>query len=351
MASPTSCRNCGGAVTPGTSVCPACGNALGGVGKPQPAKVSRSYRSDPPGRPSSDPAPHPSPTPKPPPTLAPLPPQPAGRSRSYRAGPTPVIMTPVPGAGGARLNTSPERAAAVTVGVALLVIIAGILLWLQLTTPNLAADRLLSSFVYGSHGLSPLPGDAFSSLGYTAFMFALIVQAPVLAASGYWLGLRRLFRDAPAVAWWRIVGLNAGLALAALTTLGIVMYPRLSTGALNGFTPTSALWPLAALLYFPALLLVLAVVIAVASGAGYGFARFFARWPLERMRSLRSVAWQDGLVVGALALAMLLGQSLLATAAEASGQPFTTGWWFVPLAALATAGFAGWAALRPLPPP
>ncbi|HEU5441343.1 MAG TPA: zinc ribbon domain-containing protein [Ktedonobacterales bacterium] len=333
------CPRCGSSAPSGAPTCPACGAPLvlrsaGPVGganvgpaEAPPATVSQSARSTPsytppplvyPSAPSS-PA-------SPPPSAA----MPVGPMRVVRqATPTNVQV----------YATSKGRAVAATAGIAVLMIVAAVVLWRTFTAPDPEADAAFFRFMIGSHSLSPVPaGDTYLA-AYDTMMFLLLAAAPLVAAAAYWFGLRRLYQDHGGAVWLKTLGLSVGLTIAAIGVLSVGV-PR---GDMRG--P----WALAMFAYYPAFLL-LALIAATAAGtAAYGFVRWFARFPLERMRLLQSDPWLDVLLVGGIALGALAAQFVVY--GMLAGSAFASGIWWVPLAALLLATYAGWAALRPLPNP
>lgn len=266
----------------------------------------------------------------------PVPPPPTYATQHY-APPVPRAM---PAASPVASRTTSARAIGVTAAVGVLALVVAYYLWNVINHPNAALDQKFSDFVFASHGaiapLASIPNPLDPKLlndGYTLFMILLVSIAPMVVVVSYWFSLRRLYQEwAPSV-WFKTFWINVVFYLCGLTFLGGLLR--------SGDSPsTNAGWALLLALYYP-MLLVLALLASFACAvAGILFGRWFARWPLERIRALRSSAWQDALLVGLVGFGALFLQELLAPRFVISP--------VVPLAALAVAAFACWSALRPL---
>lgn len=254
------------------------------------------------------------------------------------AGPMRVVRQATP-ANVQVYATSKGRAAAATAGIALLMIAAAVVLWRTFTAPDPQADASFFCFMTGSHSLSPIPASETYLAAYDTMMFLLLAAVPLVAAAAYWFGLRRLYQDRGGAVWLKTLSLSIGLAIVAVGMLSV----GVSAGGMRG--P----WALGMLAYYPAFLLLALVAAAAAGTAAYGFVRWFARFPLERMRLLQSDPWLDVLLAGGVALGALAAQFI--AYGMLAGSTFASGIWWAPLAALLLAAYAGWAALRPLPNP
>lgn len=340
------CPRCGSLAPSGAPTCPTCGAPLvlrsagpvgganQGPGEAPPASVSQSASSTP----SYAPPPLAYPSAPSSPAYSPATPSYPLPSGAAPAGPMRVVRQATP-ANVQVYTTSKGRAAAATAGIALLMIVAAVVLWRTFTAPDPQADASFFRFMTGSHALSPVPASDAYLAAYDTMMFLLLAAVPLVAAAAYWFGLRRLYQDHGGAVWLKTLGLSGGLAIVTVGVLSVGV-PR---GGMRG--P----WALGMFAYYPAFLLLALIGAVAAGGVAYGFVRWFARFPLERMRLLQSDPWLDVLLVGGVALGALAAQFVIY--GLIAGGSFASGIWWVPLAALLLAAYGGWAALRPLPNP
>ncbi len=270
----------------------------------------------------------------PPPGYAPGYPPPAAPPLRSRSAST---ISPV------AARTTSARAVAVTAAVALLAILVSFLLWRLISNPNPATDQAFSDWIVASHRALPFLGGVQYPLGagpfdngYTLFMILLVSIAPMAAVASYWFSLRRLYQEwAPSV-WLKTSAISLLFFLLGVMALGVVAHTQKAAPS------DLAGWALLMLFYYPALLLIVVLASAACAAAGILFGRWFARWPLERIRALHSSSWQDALLVGCTAFGALLLQDLIAPRLGLQQ--------VVPLGALVVAALACWSALRPVAP-
>ncbi len=240
--------------------------------------------------------------------------------------------------------TTWSRALGITGGIVALALVAVAILVYTLFNPNHAADQWLSNTLTNSRCYN-LPAPSPCEF-YTSFMALVISVVPMAAVLAYWFSLRRLFQEWPVWVWLKTVALTYGFVVVAVALFGSIADIRALTDPGATFIRGN---PFAFMGIFPVTLLFLAVVALLCSGAGIGFGYFFAQWPIERIRNLRTTVWQDlGLTCGVALGAMLLQYIVYLVA---GAPPFAGGYWWVPLAAILVAAFACWSALRPLNAP
>jgi hypothetical protein len=242
---------------------------------------------------------------------------------------------------GPRFTTSTMRALGITAGIVALALVAVAILVHNLFNPNHTADQWLSNMLTNSQCyIQPAPSPCGF---YSSFMTLMISVVPMAAVMAYWFSLRRLFQEWAVWVWLKTIGLTYGFVVGAVVLLGSLADTRASNDSAATFARGN---PLAFMGSFPATLIFLALVALLCSGAGIGFGYFFAQWPIERIRNLRSSVWLDlGLTLGAALGGMLLQYIVYLIAGAA---PFATGYWWVPLAAILVAAYACWSALRPV---
>ncbi len=102
---------------------------------------------------------------------------------------------------------------------------------------------------------------------------------------------------------------------------------------------------------YPGAILFVCFVAALCAAAGIGFGYYFAHWPIERIRALKSNAQNDFGLTLLCGLAGMIAQYILDDLLDGGAQPFANSQWWIPIAALLLAIYACWSALRPLSQP
>ncbi len=249
-----------------------------------------------------------------------------------------VLNQPTP----ARINTSWERAVGTTGGILTLAVAAVAILFWNLFNPNHSADQWLSTLLTGNCYYNQAANTQCPY--YASYMAVLITVIPMAAVAAYWFALRRLFQERAPWVWLKTVALAFGFLVAGTVVLGALSDPHAAATAGDTFIAGN---PIAFLTTFPAFFVFLLLVALACSGVGIAFGYYFARWPIERIRHLRSSAWIDlGLTV-AVGGAALIAQYVVYIIFDGHTPPFTRGYWWLPLAAILVAAYACWSALRP----
>ncbi len=244
-------------------------------------------------------------------------------------------------------RTTPSRAIGVTTGVGVLMALIVLLLWWQLTRPNPQLDAWFFHIIYTSHAFSPLPTQPILFLRYAFTMFLLLSCVPPVIASAYWYALRRLYQEFAPRIWLQ----TWGLAVAIFGVLFLLLGGEISL--LNHVVVTPAVdhqpfWALEMMTYFPALLVVIVLVAGGCAGLGLLGARYFARWPLERVQQLRSRPLNDALLTGGASILAVFVQFLCFEVLDGAGDRFSADYWWFPLGSALVVAVACWLALRPL---
>lgn len=253
------------------------------------------------------------------------------------------------------IQTTPMRAIGVTVGISSLAAAVVFVLWRVLTNPDPNADHAFFQLITSSHRFSPVPTNDAVSEGYTTLMSLLISVTPVAVVGAYWFSLRRLYQEWKRWRLWlKTFALTCAVLLLSLVVTGVEVHADLAGATNGGYVAANLLWAPTMLLYYPALLALALLAAAACTFAGIQFGRWFAHWPLDRIRGLQSDPWQDAALVGGVALVGIVVQLFLYrrmdTTPYSENAPFALWIWWVPLAALGIAAYACWHALRPLNP-
>lgn len=250
---------------------------------------------------------------------------------------------------GPAIITSSGRALGITGGLIVVALVAVALLVASVSSGTSSADALLSHWLTGyAYGEVKPTDPIFPQYNfYTSFMDLLITVVPMAAVVAYWFSLRRLFQERAPWVWLKTIVLSYGFVLLALLVLGPVAMKSApsSMSATGVFVQDSIPAFLGA---FPAFYLFLFVAAITSSMVGIGFGYFFARWPIERIRTLRSNVFVDLLLTFAVGFGTLLLQYLLYEVIDGGLLPFVNGYWWLPVGAIIVAGVACWAALRPV---
>jgi hypothetical protein len=250
---------------------------------------------------------------------------------------------------GLAMQTSSGRALAITGGLIVVALIVVAVLVSSVSSGTSSADAALSQWLTGiAYGtVTASQGALYTHYNfYTTFMDLLITVAPMAAVVAYWFSLRRLFQEWAPWVWLKTIVLSYGFILVALLVLGPVVVKNApnNAGAFGQFSRDSISAFLGA---FPNFYLFLFGAAVISSIVGIGFGYFFARWPIERIRTLRSNVFVDLLLTFAVGFGTLLVQYLIYETMDGGLTPFTQGYWWAPAGAIIVAAAACWAALRP----
>ncbi len=263
------------------------------------------------------------------------------------SGATPQAVTPVRQSGGLAGRTTPSRAIGVTTGVGVLMALIVLLLWWQLTRPNPQLDAWFFRLIYTSHAFSPLPTQPVLFLRYAFTMFLLLSCVPPVIAGAYWYAMRRLYQEFAPRIWLQ----TWVLAVVIFGMLFLLLGGEISLLHHVAVTPAvdhQPFWALEMIAYFPGLLVVIVLVAGACAGLGLLGARFFARWPLERVKQLHSRPFNDALLTGGASILAVFIQFLCFEWLDGAGERFSADYWWVPLGSAFVVAVACWLALRPV---